>query len=291
MVINQVAVLGLGRMGAAMADTLSRAGFSLTVWNRSHDTAERVAAELGATVADSPAAAASAAQIVVSSLADDAALEAVHLDGEGTVAGVRPGTVVVETSTVDPETILRLAPEFEKRGAHLLDSPVSGSVGLVAQGALTSMVGGDEHALATARPVIDALSRSVFHMGPSGSGATMKLAVNALVHAINLALSESLVLAEAGGIERSLAYEVFANSAAGSPFIQYKRPAFESPDETPVAFDLDLVAKDLRLILGLADRLGVPMAQGAINAAVANSAIEAGLGDADMSALAVHLRA
>lgn len=290
MVNDRVAVLGLGRMGAAMADTLSRAGFELIVWNRSHEAAARVAVELGATQADTPAAAVSSAKIVVSSLADDAALEAVHLDAEGSVAGAGPGTVVVETSTVDPETILRLASEFEKQGAHLLDAPVSGSVGLVAQGALTSMVGGDEGALATARPVLDALSKAVFHMGPSGSGATMKLAVNALVHAINLALSESLVLAEAGGIDRSLAYEVFANSAAGSPFIQYKRPAFEGPDETPVAFSLDLVAKDLRLILGLADRLGVPMAQGAINAAVANAAIEAGLGQADMSALAVHLR-
>ncbi len=290
MAVERVAVIGLGRMGAAMARTLSRAGFDLTVWNRSHEAAERVAAEIGASVADSPASAGSSASVVVSSLADDAALEAVHLDGEGTVAGVGPGTVVVETSTVDPETVLRLAPEFERHGAHLLDAPVSGSVGLVEQGALTSMVGGDASALKTARPVMEALSKAIFHMGPNGSGATMKLAVNALVHAINVALSESLVLAEAGGVERGLAYEVFASSAAGSPFIQYKRPAFEQPEETPVAFSLDLVAKDLRLILGLADRLGVPMAQGAVNAAAAQAAIEAGLGGMDMSALAVHLR-
>lgn len=273
-----------------MAGTLSRAGFDLVVWNRSHEAAEQVAAEVGAQVADSPAAAVSEAEVVVSSLADDAALLAVHLDGEGTVAGVGPGTVVVETSTVDPETIQRLAPEFETKGAHLLDGPVSGSVALVEQGTLTSMVGGDASALEKARPVIDVLSKAVFHMGGSGAGATMKLAVNALVHAINVALSESLVLAEAGGVERSLAYEVFASSAASSPFIQYKRPAFEQPDETPVAFSLDLVAKDLRLILGLADRLGVPMAQGAINAAAAQAAIEAGLSGKDMSALAVHLR-
>jgi 3-hydroxyisobutyrate dehydrogenase-like beta-hydroxyacid dehydrogenase len=290
MTVERVAVIGLGRMGAAMAGTLSRAGFDLVVWNRSHEAAERVAGDVGADVADSPAAAASAADVVVSSLADDAALLAVHLDGEGTVAGLAPGSVVVETSTVDPVTIQRLAPEFESRGAYLLDSPVSGSVALVDQGALTSMVGGDAHALEKARPVIDALSKAVFHMGTTGSGATMKLAVNALVHAINVALSESLVLAEAGGVERSLAYEVFAASAASSPFIQYKRPAFERPDETPVAFSLDLVAKDLRLILGLADRLGVPMAQGAVNAAAAQAAIEAGLGGKDMSALAVHLR-
>lgn len=285
-----VAVLGLGRMGAAMAGTLHRAGFDLVVWNRSREVAERVAEELGVEVSDTPSEAAAVAQVIVSSLSDDAALEAVHLDGEGTVSGIGHGSVVVETSTVDPQTIQRLAPEFEKRGAHLLDAPVSGSVGLVEQGALTSMVGGDTAALETARPVIDALSKAVFHMGDNGAGATMKLAVNALVHAINLALSESLVLAESAGIERSLAYEVFASSAASSPFIQYKRPAFEQPDEVPVAFSLDLVAKDLSLILGLADRLGVPMAQGAVTAAVARSAIESGLGSSDMSALAVHLR-
>lgn len=290
MTVERVAVIGLGRMGAAMAGTLSRAGFDLTVWNRSHEAAERVAADVGAVVADSPASAASGVDVVVSSLADDAALLAVHLDGEGTIAGVGPGAVVVETSTVDPQTIQRLAPEFETRGAHLLDAPVSGSVALVEAGTLTTMVGGDAGALEKARPVIDALSKAVFHMGGSGAGATMKLAVNALVHAINVALSESLVLAEAGGVERSLAYEVFASSAASSPFIQYKRPAFEQPDETPVAFSLDLVAKDLRLILGLADRLEVPMAQGAVNAAAAQAAIEAGLGGKDMSALAVHLR-
>jgi 3-hydroxyisobutyrate dehydrogenase-like beta-hydroxyacid dehydrogenase len=114
--------------------------------------------------------------------------------------------------------------------------------------------------------------------------------VNALVHGLGVALSESLVLAERAGIERSTAYEVFASGAAAAPFVLYKRSAFERPEETPVAFSLDLVAKDLDLILELAREAGAPMPQGESNRAEIGRAIEAGYGSADMSALARHLR-
>lgn len=285
-----IAVLGLGRMGAAMADTLARSDFDLVLWNRTPSVAEDLAERLGASVAETPGNAARQARIVLSSLADDAALFAVHAGDGGTLEGVGRASVVIETSTVDPETVQSLARRFAERGAQFLDAPVSGSVGLVQQGALTSMVGGEADALELVRPVIESLSKAVFHLGPSGAGATMKLAVNALVHATNQALSEALVLAEAAGIERSDAYEVFASSAAASTFLQYKRPAYEHPDNAPVAFSLDLVSKDLDLILGLAERHSVVMEQGKANAAVAKAAIESGLGGADMSALAVYLR-
>jgi 3-hydroxyisobutyrate dehydrogenase-like beta-hydroxyacid dehydrogenase len=142
----------------------------------------------------------------------------------------------------------------------------------------------------TARPVLDALAANVYEVGGLGSGATMKLAVNAIVHAVNVAVAEALILAEEAGVDRITAYEVFANSAVGSPFIQYKRAAFENPNEAPVAFSLDLVAKDLDLILGLADRLGVEMDQGVANRSVVGKAIDAGLGDRDMSAVAGYMR-
>jgi 3-hydroxyisobutyrate dehydrogenase-like beta-hydroxyacid dehydrogenase len=152
------------------------------------------------------------------------------------------------------------------------------------------MVGGDEAALERARPVLEAMSKKLVHVGALGAGATVKLAVNALIHGIGVALSESLVLAQRAGIERSTAYEVFASGAAASPFVLYKRPAFERPDETPVAFSLDLVAKDLDLILELAREAGAPMPQAESNRAEIGRAVEAGLGSADMSALARHLR-
>lgn len=285
-----IAVIGTGRMGAAMARRLSQSGHEIVVWNRTAATAEAVAADIGARVAGTAAEAAAGVGVVIASLADDTACLDVHTGPEGILEGVTSGTVVVDTSTIAPETVKQIAPEYERVGAHLLDGPVSGSVALVEQGTLTVMVGGDEEALNVVRPVLDDLAKAVFHLGPNGAGATMKLAVNSLVHATNLAIAEALVLAEKAGVERQRVYEVFANSAGASPFLLYKRDAFERPGATPVAFSLDLVEKDLDLILGLASRVDAPMPQLEATAQVTEEAVANGRGDQDMSALAVHLR-
>jgi 3-hydroxyisobutyrate dehydrogenase-like beta-hydroxyacid dehydrogenase len=198
--------------------------------------------------------------------------------------------VVCETSTVHPRTVHAIEPQVAERQATLLDTPVSGSVQLVEQGALTIMAGGDAAALERARPVLDQLAARIFHVGPLGTGATMKLAVNTVVHGLNLALSEALVLAEKAGVERAAAYEVFAASAVAAPFVLYKRAAFEHPEDTPVAFSLELVAKDLDLALRLAEQAGARMEQAATNRRVVGEAVAAGLGDHDLSALASFLR-
>jgi 3-hydroxyisobutyrate dehydrogenase-like beta-hydroxyacid dehydrogenase len=285
-----VAVIGAGRMGAAMAVRLAGAGVPVTLYNRTRARAEKAAAGTGAEVAATAREAAAAATTVIVSLADDAALRSVYSGPDGLLAGLTSGDVVLETSTVDPETVRELAPAVARREAVLLDSPVSGSVPLVERGELTVMVGGDPQAAERARPVFDVLARRVFHLGPTGAGATMKLAVNSVVHALNLALAEALVLAERAGIERSAAYEVFASSAVAAPFVLYKRAAFERPDETPVAFMLDLVGKDLALIDDLARRVGVPMDQMSATRSVVAGALAAGMGEQDISALAVRLR-
>ncbi len=285
-----VAVVGTGRMGAAMAGTLSRAGFPIVVYNRTRQAAEAVARSIGARVAASPREAAADADVVLSSLADDAAVTAVFSGPDGIAAGLRRGSVAVDTSTIDPDTIRRLGPMVEARGASLLDAPVSGSVALVEQGKLAVMVGGQEAALEVVRPVFDALAAQTFHLGALGAGATVKLAVNALVHAINTAVCEALVLAERAGVDRALVYPVFMVGAVGAPFVHYKREAFLHPEAGQVAFSLDLVAKDLELILGLAARVGAPMSQGDANLAVTRAAIEAGLGGRDMSVIAEFLR-
>jgi 3-hydroxyisobutyrate dehydrogenase-like beta-hydroxyacid dehydrogenase len=285
-----VAVVGAGRMGGAMVGTLRRAGIDVVVFNRTRAKAEAVASATGARVAGSAAEAAAAAGVVLSSLADDAAVQAAYGSPEGVAAGLRPGAVVLESSTIDPRTVLGLRPLVEERGASLLDAPVSGSVVLVERGELMVMVGGDAAALERARPVLDALAAKVFHVGDLGAGATMKLVVNAILHGLNLALSEGLVLAEKAGVERTAAYEVLAASAWAGPFVHYKRAAFERPAETPVAFSLDLAAKDLDLALDLAERAGATMEQAATNRRVVRAAIAAGMGDADLSALAVYLR-
>ena len=153
-----------------------------------------------------------------------------------------------------------------------------------------SFVGGDAEALDRARPVLEAMSSKIIHVGELGTGATMKLAVNALVHGLNAALSESLVLAERAGVDRTAAYEVFASGAAAAPYVLYKRAAFERPDETPVAFRLDLVGKDLDLILELALAVGAPMPQAETNRDVVRAALATGLAAHDISALAEYLR-
>jgi 3-hydroxyisobutyrate dehydrogenase-like beta-hydroxyacid dehydrogenase len=284
-----VAVVGTGRMGGAMVGTLRRAGFDVLAYNRTPATAAAGAAATGARVAGSAAEAAAGAGVVITSLSDDTVKDA-YGGPQGVVAGLRPGTVVLESTTVDPRTVRALGPLVEERGAALLDTPVSGSVMLVERGELTVMVGGDAAALERARPVLDALAAKVLHVGELGAGATMKLVVNAVVHGLNLAVSESLVLAEKAGVARTAAYEVLASSAIAAPFVHYKRAAFERPAETPVAFSLDLSAKDLDLALGLAGQAGATMEQAATNRRVIGEAIAAGMGGADLSALAVYLR-
>jgi 3-hydroxyisobutyrate dehydrogenase/2-hydroxy-3-oxopropionate reductase len=193
-------------------------------------------------------------------------------------------------STIAPRTVHRIRPVVERRGAVLLDAPVSGSVSVVEKGELAVMVGGDPEALLRARPVLEALATRIFHVGPLGAGATVKLAVNALVHAIDVGLSEALVLAERAGVDRAAAYDVFAAGAAAAPFVLYKRTAFEHPEETAPTFSLDLMAKDLDLILGLATDVGARMDQAAQNRATVGAALAAGFAGRDMSALAEFLR-
>ena len=270
-----------------MVGTLRRAGFDVVAWNRDRGKCHAVAHTSGAEVAEGAAEAASAADVAITSLADDAAVEAVYADA---VEGFHAGQVVLEMSTIAPETVRKVARSVQGRGATMLDAPVSGSVPVVERGELLIMVGGDPDALERARPVLEALSSTIIHVGELGTGATMKLAVNALVHGLAVALSESLVLAERAGVERTSAYEVFASGAAAAPFVLYKRAAFERPDETPVAFSLELVAKDLDLILALAQRVGAPMPQADTNRDEVRSALAAGMGKRDMSALAGYLR-
>jgi 3-hydroxyisobutyrate dehydrogenase-like beta-hydroxyacid dehydrogenase len=224
------------------------------------------------------------------SLADDAAVTATYLDDSGLIGGLQPGAVVCDTSTVAPATIGGLAPLVAQQGATLIDTPVSGSVSTVESGTLTVMVGGDQEALERARPVLDAFAKSIFHLGDVGAGATMKLVVNALVAALNVAVSEALVLAERAGLDRQTVYDVFEASAAGAPYVKYKREAFLQPGEVPVAFSLALTAKDSELIHDLAQRVGARMDQGEASRRLVAEAVAAGLAERDLSEVAEFLR-
>ena len=262
-----VAILGTGRMGSAMARALAAAGVELRLYNRSAERARDLATSLGspATTAATAAEAVSGADVVISMVSDGPAVEELFSGPRGVIAGLGPGCTVLEMSTVPPSVIRGLEVRVRATGAGLLDAPVSGSVTLAESGQLTILVGGDAGDLERARPVLDALAKRVFHLGPLGSGAVMKLAVNNIILGLNGVLAESLVLAERAGVDRATAYDVFASSAAAAPFVVYKRAAFLEPETTPAAFALELAAKDLRLILDLGALVGARLPQAATN--------------------------
>ena len=286
----RVALVGAGRMGSAMAGRVAAAGHDLMVFNRTRSRAEELARRTGARVAETADEAAASAEICLVSLADDAAVTATYLADDGLIAGVQPGGVVCDLSTIAPATVRGLTPLVAQKGATLIDTPVSGSVSVVESGTLTLMVGGDQAALERARPVLEAFAKSIFHLGDVGAGATMKLVVNSLIHSLNVAVSEALVLAEKAGLDRQAAYEVFEAGATGAPYVKYKRAAFLKPGEVPVAFTLALVAKDQSLIHDLAQQVGARMDQTEAGRQLVAEAVQSGMGERDISEVAEFLR-
>lgn len=280
-----VAVLGLGRMGSAMTRRLAAAGHHVTIWNRTAATARAIAASVPATVTVAPSAAAAVRgrDIVIAMLADGTATRAVLLDTD-VLAAMAPGTIVCDLATSGVRTAEDLGAALGPIGVRFLDAPVSGSVPAVESGVLLVMASGDPAALEDARGVLSAFADRILFLGPPGAGQAMKLAVNLVVHTLNAALAESLLLAENAGVSRAVAYDVLEQSVVAAPFVRYKRAAFLDP-ATGVAMSLDLSAKDLRLISQFASSLGldVPVAQ-AVRATV-DQACADGHGAADMAAL------
>lgn len=288
--MTTVGVLGIGRMGGSMARALVAAGHDVVLWNRSPATASDLAAELGGRSVATPAEVARAAAITVSMLADSAAVDATYGGPDGLIVGAGPDNVLVDASTVPPATLLAHEAAIRATGAGVLDAPVSGSVALATSGTLTLMVGGDVADLERARAVLEALAATIFHLGPLGTGAAMKLAVNTVIFGLNQSLAEALALATAAGIEPATAYDVLSRSAVGAPFVGYKRAAFLEPHTTPVAFSLDLARKDLALIAELARSVGVAMPGAATNLAVIEATAAAIGGDHDFSTVTTQSR-
>ena len=277
----KVGFVGLGRMGRPMAANIARAGIALVVWNRTPDRCDPLV-EVGAEVAADPASLGGAVDVLVTMLSDGPAVRSVLVDGE-LLDALPAGAVVLEMSTTGREWALELAAQAGRRGVHLLDAPVSGSVTVAESAALLAMVGGERAAYERVTPVLDSMTKAHIHLGPSGSGATMKIALNTMIAATNQAIAEAIALAERSGIDRTLAYEVLGRSALASPFLLYKRGAFLEPETEPVAFPLELMAKDMALASALARAAGVatPVADAATG--VLERASGAGLARADIA--------
>ena len=257
--------VGLGRMGGNMAARLLDAGYAVHGETRSRARAQHLIDE-GLRWCETPRQVAEAADILFTSIPDDAALEDVASGPDGVLAGLVPGKIWMELSTVSPGASRELAERVRERGAAMLDAPVSGSVPQVQAGTLTIMVGGDEEAYRRAEPVLRELGTPT-RIGDNGQGLTLKLAINLSLAVQMLSLSEGVLMGERDGIDRGLALDVMTSSAIGSPTLKARAPfMLELPDEA--WFDVRLMRKDVRLALEEADRLHVsaPSGRAALNA-------------------------
>lgn len=251
-----VGVVGLGVMGGRVAGRLLDSGYTVVGTNRTPERATPLV-ERGLIWRDTPRQVAAAADVVLSSVADDAALEAVATGADGILAGLRPGTVYADMSTVSPQVSQGLAQRVRRLGAEMLDAPVSGSAPQAEAGQLTIMVGGDERAYERVLPVLRKLG-SVVRIGENGQGLLLKLAINLNLAEQIVAFGEGVLLAERGGIDRRLAVDVMTASAIGSPLLKGRAPLVVDPTG-PVWFDIALMQKDLGLALDAARQLGVPL--------------------------------
>jgi 3-hydroxyisobutyrate dehydrogenase len=282
-----VAVLGMGRMGAAMARKLVEAGHRVTVWNRSAPAAEAVAAACGAEVADSPAQAVAEVDVVISILASGPVTVDVLLDPD-VLAALAPGTVVCDMATSGVEAAHELDAGITGAGARFVDAPVSGSVPTIEAGQLLVMASGDPDGVDVAEPILRSFAKRVAYLGDAGAGQAMKLAVNLVVFTLNSAISEALTLATSAGVAAEAVYDIFQDSVVAAPFVNYKRPAFLDPS-TAVAMSLALTRKDLGLITAFSAQQGVPTTVADAVRDEVVRACEAGFADADMAALARYL--
>ncbi|HEX5406466.1 MAG TPA: NAD(P)-dependent oxidoreductase [Pseudonocardiaceae bacterium] len=253
-------------------------------------TVDTRAGTVSPTRATDPAAAVANADIVITMLADAAALDTVLFGPNGVATTINPGTIVCDMATIGVDAATRSARRLAELGVPFLDAPVSGSVATVRAGALLVMIGGPTDAAHTVEPVLRAFAKDVIHVGGTGSGQAMKLAVNSVVHSLNASLSEAIVLAERGGVPRDTALDVLANSVVAAPFLLYKRAAFADPANQPVAFTIDLMRKDLHLIEQFAASRDSPVPVATMVRSVSDKASDDGFGAHDMSAIAEHHR-
>jgi 3-hydroxyisobutyrate dehydrogenase len=284
----RVAILGLGLMGSGMARRLLGAGFPLTVYNRSADKAASLVAD-GARLAPSPRDAATGAQFIVSMVADDTASRGLWLGERGALSEMSPGAIIIESSTVTTGWINELAGAARAKEVELLDAPVTGSRTQAASGELNFLVGGSEAALEKARPLFAAMGRSATRVGPTGSGALLKLINNFLCGVQAASLAEALSLIENAGLDREIATQILANGAPGSPLLKTLSSRMMGRDYAP-HFHLALMRKDLEYSLKEAAERGVNLstAQSALEAF--ERAVASGLGMQDVSAVIEPLR-
>jgi 3-hydroxyisobutyrate dehydrogenase-like beta-hydroxyacid dehydrogenase len=279
-----VAFLGLGIMGYPQAANIARAGFDLTVWNRTGAKAQRFAEEHGARVAGSPAEAAAAADVVITMVPDSPEVEAVLFGDGGAAAGMSEGALAIDMSTITGTASVAIGERLRERGIGFLDAPVSGSRPKAEDGTLTIMVGGDAADFERGRPVLDAMGALVVHVGPQGHGSLVKLINNTLAAVNAAALAEALALAQSAGLDTGALRQVVAASSGASTMLSLKAEPMIERDYEPL-FKLEHMLKDVRHCIAEAHRLGAPSQLSEVAESLYSSADRAGLGGRDFAAV------
>ena len=278
-----IGFVGLGVMGSRMVKRLLDAGHSVTGHNRTRSRAQWLL-DAGMAWAETPRAAAEAAPIVISMIANTEALRVIATGPSGILAGLSAGKIYVDMSTVSPAASRALAAQAAAIGAHMLDAPVSGSVITLEEGKLSIMVGGERAAYERALPVLQSIGPKVTHVGANGLAASMKIATNLSLAVQMLAFSEGVLLAEKSGISRETAVEVLLNSVIASPMVKYRGPfVLNMPEEA--WFDVNMMQKDLLLALEMGLQLDVPLPTTATTNQMLTAARGMGLAQYDFAVL------
>ena len=273
---QRVGFIGLGLMGKPMALNILKAGFPLTVHNRSRAKVDELAGA-GATPASGPAEVARASDVIITCLPGPADVRSVLMDEGGVLEESKPGSVLIEMSTIDVETHKEIAAAAGERGVDYLDAPISGGTAGAESGTLSIMIGGESQVLERVRPVLEAMGENIYHCGPLGAGAVVKLANNLMVAINAQGVYEGLVLGAKAGVDPAILYEVVANSSGSSRALLGQGPSILERDFAP-GFMIDLMLKDVRLAVELGHSVGVRLLSTSLAAQGLQEARDIGLG-------------
>jgi 3-hydroxyisobutyrate dehydrogenase len=286
--VERIGFVGLGTMGAAMAANLRRAGFELTVWNRTPGRSDPLV-ELGARRAATPAEAAGSSDIVVLCVSDTPDVDAVLFGGDGVADGMRAGGLVIDCSTVSPDATRGFATRLRQRGIGLVDAPVSGGSEGAKQATLTIFVGGDPADVERAMPVLAAMGRTITHFGPVGSGQAVKAVNQVVIAGAYLGVAEGIVLALKAGLDAGAVVAALGGGAARS-WVLENRSGRMIDNDYPLGFRTSLHLKDLAIALELARSVGATLPVAGLAAQLESGLVARGHGDEDMSNLARAIR-
>ena len=283
-----IAFLGLGIMGGGMARRLLTAGFPLTVYNRNPEKSQAIVNE-GAQAAASPRAAAKDADVIITMVADDNASRSIWLGKDGALAGAKPGTICIECSTVTVDWVRELADDAQKHNCELLDAPVTGSKVHAANGELNFLFGGNTATVDKVRPVFSTMGKTVLSIGPTGSGALLKLINNFLCGAQVASFAEAMAMIERSGLDRAKALDLLTNGAPGSPIVKTMSARMTAADYTP-NFALKWMAKDLGYAIQEAQKKSLHLVTAAAALERFQKSIADGEGEKDMASIVEQFR-